>query len=552
MNANPTIADDDGPAGGPGGLAELTRINFHSLDHTDIFAVVTEGAAALCTCRVEASYCAIDEGMKLCPPSQPERPELTDILQRSSWEGRIDLPRGGWAWAFLLCHRDDVRGCVVVCASAEPTPEHMLLLQLLAQKAGAALACADLNQREVRRAAQLAAANEVLAEAVHRLESRAHAHERLEAALTAGEGQQGIADALHRLTGLAVCVEDRFGNLDAWAGPERPVRYPKPNPRQRERFLRSLSTESGPVRSGDRLWVSIKPHAEMLGAVALIDPRNEVDEDRLFALRYCSNVLGLELAHQRNLAELQLSLCRDLVEDLLTGVDEDEAYARAQALTHDLRRPHYAVVIHSGRGADNAGIVAAGRAAENLHMNYLAGRKGGLVVLLVDSHPAPDALHRELSKQLGNISCAIGIGSRCDNPKDIPQSFLRARRALNVRRHSAHSHGASDYDELGFYHLVDAAHSAGVVDDYLRQWLGPLIDYDARKNSDLAQTLSSYLECGGNYDESAAALHVHRSTLRYRLGRIAALTGLDLKDVDTRFNLHAATRAWLFLNPPKS
>ena len=45
------------------------------------------------------------------------------------------------------------------------------------------------------------------------------------------------------------------------------------------------------------------------------------------------------------------------------------------------------------------------------------------------------------------------------------------------------------------------------------------------------------------------ALHIHRSTLRYRLARIAELTGYDLRKVDTRVNLHAATRAWRFLDP---
>jgi DNA-binding PucR family transcriptional regulator len=79
--------------------------------------------------------------------------------------------------------------------------------------------------------------------------------------------------------------------------------------------------------------------------------------------------------------------------------------------------------------------------------------------------------------------------------------------------------------------------------------LGVLIDYDDNKNSDLVLTLSDYLECGGNYDHSAADLHIHGSTLRYRLARIGQLSGYDLRDVDTRFNLHAATRAWRFLNP---
>ncbi|HEV7852902.1 MAG TPA: helix-turn-helix domain-containing protein, partial [Mycobacterium sp.] len=41
----------------------------------------------------------------------------------------------------------------------------------------------------------------------------------------------------------------------------------------------------------------------------------------------------------------------------------------------------------------------------------------------------------------------------------------------------------------------------------------------------------------------------HRSTLRYRLDRIRRITGCDLSVVDVRFNLHAATRAWRFLNP---
>jgi sugar diacid utilization regulator len=549
MNTTSTIADDVEPTGTSGGLAALTRINFNSLDPEDILAVATEGAMALCSCRVEASYCADHEEMKLCPPSQTDRPELTDALRRSSWDGKIELPGGGWGWAFLLCHRDAVQGCLVIGADVEPTLDGLLLLLLLAQKAGAALACADLHQREVGRASELAVANGVLAEAVHRLQARTQAHELLEAALAAGEGLQGIVDALHRLTGRAVCVEDRFGNLCAWAGPGQPLEYPKPKTRERDRFLRSFSTQPGPVRSEDRVCVLIQPQAEMLGVVSLVDPDDDVDEDELYSLRYCSNVLGLELSHQRNLAELQLTLRRDLVDDLLAGTSEDGAYARAEALVHDLRRPHYVVVIRSGRGAGNAGILAAGRAAEKLSMNYLAGRQGGLVVLLVDSHPAADQLHREVSKQLGNMACAIGVGSRCDTPTDFPQSFLRARRALNVRLNSAHPHGASDYYELGFYHLVDAAHAAGVVDDYLRQWLGPLLDYDDAKNSDLVHTLSHYVECGGNYDESASALHIHRSTLRYRLGRITDLTGLDLRDVDTRFNLHAATRVWRFLNP---
>jgi DNA-binding PucR family transcriptional regulator len=141
----------------------------------------------------------------------------------------------------------------------------------------------------------------------------------------------------------------------------------------------------------------------------------------------------------------------------------------------------------------------------------------------------------------------IGIGSRFDSPRDCPESFDKARRALNIRLRSAVPAGASVFDELGFYHLVAA--DAGATEAFVREWLGVLIYYDANKNSALLQTLSEYLESGVSSDESAAALHIHRSTLRYRLGRIGELTGHDLRNVDTRFTLHAPTRTWRFLNP---
>lgn len=551
MDADSTAAEYDEleAAGATSGLAALAQINFGSLDPAEIMAAATDGVPALGPCGVDASYRAFDEEMMLCPASQSERPELTDLLQRSNWSGQLDLPSRGWSWAFALCHRDAVHGCLVIGASAEPTENQFLLLDLLAQQAGAAMACAELHQRDLRRARQLEESNATLAGTVQRLKARTHAHDLLGAALGANPGEQGIVDALHQLTGRAVCVEDRFGNLRAWAGPGRPERYGKPTSSQRDRFLRLLSGQPGPVRAGDRVCLLIQPHAEVLGVLALIDPEEKAHDDDLFALQYGGSVLGLEFSHQRNLAELELNVRRELVDDLLAGTDDTGAYARADALGHDLRRPHYVVVVHSGRGADNTGIAAAGRAAASMQLNHLLGRHGSLMVLLTDGRPDADRLHREIIRKLGHSAIAIGIGSRCDAPSDFPQSFLKARRALNIRLNSANPRGASAYDELGFYHLVDAAHSAGAANEYVRQWLGVLIDYDAAKNSDLVDTLSHYLEHGGNYDESATALHVHRSTLRYRLGRIADLTGLDLRDIDIRFNLHAATRVWRFITP---
>jgi DNA-binding PucR family transcriptional regulator len=58
------------------------------------------------------------------------------------------------------------------------------------------------------------------------------------------------------------------------------------------------------------------------------------------------------------------------------------------------------------------------------------------------------------------------------------------------------------------------------------------------------RTLDAYLEHGGALAQAAAALSIHRNTLLYRLGRVEAITGLDLKDVKQRMNLHLALKAY--------
>ncbi|BBZ26311.1 hypothetical protein MMAD_06060 [Mycolicibacterium madagascariense] len=549
MNADSTIADDSGAGDATGNLVELARISFSSLDPTEIFSTATHGVGALSTCRVEAAYRSVDGDMALYPAEQDVAPELETVLRAADWQGGYVPPQGGWGWVLQLSHQGVVHGCLAVRAAAEPSRDELLTLDLLAQQAGAALACAHLHQRDVVRAHRLEASNRELIDAVQSLESRSRVYELLDSALAEGAGQEGIVEALHRLTGCAACLEDAFGNLLAWAGPGRPLRHQKPGRAQRDQFLRLLSTQGGPVRREGRVCVLIQPHVDILGVLALVGADDEIGEEELFALRYGSSVLGLELSHRRTLAETELNVRRELVDDLLAGTDADGAYARAEALGHDLRRPHHVAVVHVIRGAGNSDAAAIDRAATNLRLRYLLGRQDGLVVLLLEGRPSLDALHQEVCRQLGHGSHAIGLGPRCDVPMDIPQSFSKARRALSIRLNSAHPEGHADYDELGFYHLVDAAHTMGVAHDYVRKWLGVLLDYDVAKRSDLVHTLNYYLECGGNYDESAAALHVHRSTLRYRLGRIADLTGFDLRDVDTRFNLHAATRAWRFLTP---
>ena len=75
--------------------------------------------------------------------------------------------------------------------------------------------------------------------------------------------------------------------------------------------------------------------------------------------------------------------------------------------------------------------------------------------------------------------------------------------------------------------------AAGVADPAVRPLLADPV---------LTATAETWLDAGCRPARAAATLHVHRQTLYHRLGRIEALTGLDLADGDARLLLHASLR----------
>ncbi|MFK0227908.1 PucR family transcriptional regulator [Streptomyces sp. NPDC090303] len=56
----------------------------------------------------------------------------------------------------------------------------------------------------------------------------------------------------------------------------------------------------------------------------------------------------------------------------------------------------------------------------------------------------------------------------------------------------------------------------------------------------MVHTLSVFLEHNGAWRTTAAALHLHVSTLHYRIGRIQQLTGRDLSTARDRVDLYLA------------
>jgi sugar diacid utilization regulator len=484
-------------------------------------------------------------------PAHNGRALDTQVGRLGGLDGDVTVTGRPWARAFALRDFSGSRGYLVFGSAAEPPSNEMFLVKVLVQQTAAALANTSLHRAEHEHTEQLRALNEQheavnqqLAASVDDLRRQRKIHEVLTGATAAGAGEAGIARSLHQLTQLPVVVEDQFGNVRAWAGPGEPDELPEPSPRRREQLLGRAVRRGGPVRDRDRLVMVVRPRHDVLGVLALIDPDNTAGRDETTALEQAATLLAVELAHQRNLAEVELRLRRDLLDDLVYGTDIDSALARAAALGHDLHGPHHmAVVQWRDVASKDAVLRAVWHAADRLQMRMLAARHAGDVVLLTADLSRIQEFYEAVSTELGTATGTIGVGGSSATPTDLPRSFREAQRAFSVRSNSHSPDGVTLFHQLGLYRLLGTEDGNGEISRFVREWLGPLLDYDNRHHAELVRTLSEYLELGGSYDDTAKSLLIHRSTLRYRLKRIRAITGRDLGDVDTRLNLHVAARA---------
>jgi sugar diacid utilization regulator len=528
------------------GLLMLSMLMTESGDEDKILHLATTSVPSLGRCHLIGVYLGHGEWRASAAGGDARaalRPQL-DALGGTG--GAVTIPGEGWSWALPLRALRGEVSYFVVAAAGEPSGSEQFLVRVLAQQTGVALANARLHARERAAAEELRSAYAAQAETVRALEHTTRIHDRFTRVAVSGEGQEGIARAVHELTGYPVAIEDRYGNLRAWAGPNRPDPYPKDPPVRREQMLRRALREGRPIREAGRLVAMASPSADVLGVLALIDPAGVAGEREQIALEHGATVLAMELARLRTMAEMELRLRRDLVEELLSGTDEESALARAQVLGHDLERRHRVVVVE-GRGRtqdDEVFFHAVRRAARASGIGTLQVARGGAVVLLSEAEVSWERFRTAVLTELGGGRCRVGVGGWCERPRDFPRSYREAQLALKMQRTARGDDRATCYDDLGVYRILCEVENKAAVELFARQWLGSLLDYDARKGSELVATLTQYLECGGAYDATAAAMSVHRSTLKYRLQRIREISGHDLTDPGTGFNLQLATRAW--------
>ena len=101
--------------------------------------------------------------------------------------------------------------------------------------------------------------------------------------------------------------------------------------------------------------------------------------------------------------------------------------------------------------------------------------------------------------------------------------------------------------ELGFVGVLLSGGDSGRR--FVQDTLGPVLDYDAGRGTDLAETLAALFAQGGHLGRTAGVLHLHPNTVGQRLSRIGTLLGAEWSEPERALQIQLALQLRAVFSP---
>ncbi|MGF1430228.1 helix-turn-helix domain-containing protein [Kitasatospora sp. LaBMicrA B282] len=259
--------------------------------------------------------------------------------------------------------------------------------------------------------------------------------------------------------------------------------------------------------------------------------------------RLVAQVLAIPLLLEHNRSAVAVGQVDDeLLDELLATPQRppQQLVLRARRLGIDLGRPHVVVVARPEGEAH--GKLATWSSLYAHRQSGLKRVQNGLAVLLLpgtDPAAAARAVLEELTPLLGHQVTVSSAGPASD-PTSVFHSHQEALRCLDVMTSMGATGRSASAAELGFFGVLLADNHD--VDGFVDSTIGPVLDYDQQRMTELARTLIAYFETGNSPTYAAQQLHVHTNTVARRLERISELLGADWQKPERAFEIQLALR----------
>lgn len=339
-------------------------------------------------------------------------------------------------------------------------------------------------------------------------------HERLLGTAVRGGGPSAVVSALSDVLEAPVQLLDAGDGL--LAGPE--LAAPAASERFREGDLRTVVLD-------EIVLCPVVAAETYLGSLVL---HGAVDSAQVRLLERGALGIALSLVQARAVADAATRSAGEVLAALVEGGEPEALERRASAVRVDLRKPHVLALIEPHEPTVRA--VATDLAAQ---CRGLLVERGSRLLLLVPSGTDLTALA---------ALATVGLSETVIGAARFPEALASARRCLQALLSLGRRNVVGGASDLGVYRFLLASGGVDEAEHLVRRTVGPLLDHDVAKGTELARTLEEYLASGRQHGATAERLHIHPNTLYQRLTRIGAVLGDGWREPDRALELHLALR----------
>jgi PucR family transcriptional regulator, purine catabolism regulatory protein len=308
-----------------------------------------------------------------------------------------------------------------------------------------------------------------------------------------------------------------------------------------------------------------------LGYMCALSTAQELSAMEMMVMEHSATIATLEIAQDRVRFETEVRLRGDFVDEVISGgaAATDALLRRGAFLGCDLSQGATVILLAMDefgnppprRGLDQDDLERrverffsrCSRYVSSTEVSSLVSLKSGQVVVFLCGKTAQDAnAVRRVAQTLqgfgeteADLSISVGMGGFVSDPTQMDRAYQEALVALKVGRKLNGRGSMLHFGDVGTYRLLLDIweRDPDQIRALYEETIGPVDRYDEANSTQLTQTLVTFFANDESLIKTASDLYAHRHTIRYRLEKIAEITGLSVFKTEHKERLGLGLKA---------
>ncbi|MCI2056606.1 MAG: helix-turn-helix domain-containing protein [Oscillibacter sp.] len=157
-------------------------------------------------------------------------------------------------------------------------------------------------------------------------------------------------------------------------------------------------------------------------------------------------------------------------------------------------------------------------------------------------------IQTSLKKLAEQYHLLCGISNYFSNISEFSEYYRQATKALSYSSRVEFVSPFFFFQDYTLFMLIDRVQDDRLLEQCCHPALKKLLDYDAKKGTELFNTLRIFTQCVFNKSETAESLFTHRNTVTYRIQQIEEICGINLCDFKLLFPMQVSFQIFSYQN----